>query len=62
MRSYAVTEVRDAKTGGVVASSDSFGAHGAESDQCTDTRHKFYGAYWHKFEPYVVRAVAPSRT
>lgn len=58
MRSYAVTEIRDAKTGKVVASSGSFGAHGPRAGECGDARHTFFGAFWHEFEPYVVNTAS----
>ncbi len=61
MRSYSVTEVRDAKTGRVVSSNASFGDTSEPGSECGDSRHKLASAYWHAFEPYVVNASsAPS--
>jgi hypothetical protein len=61
MRSYGVTEVRDATTGRVRSSDASFGSHSEPGSECGDSRHKMAGAYWHTYEPYVVNAAsAPS--
>ena len=61
MRSYAVTEIRDAENGRVVASSVSVGQEDAGGAECSDPRHKLASAYWKSFEPYVVNAASAPR-
>jgi hypothetical protein len=58
MRSYSVTEQRDARTGRVVSSEASFGSHSEPGTECGDSRHKFAGAYWRAFEKYFVNAAS----
>ena len=56
LRSYALVEVRDKATGRVVASAASLGEKSSAEGACSDSRHKFTGAYWHAFEPYLVNS------